>query len=91
MKDANFLNGGDKDLVGDIYPILSYKNKLIYETGLRMDTGGENVNEVSTVRLINNLNYVNKNYRLYNGTGYNDVQVDPTNVKKPLSEVSNGM
>lgn len=59
-------------------------------TELKIDTGNEVVNNVAKMRMINNLDYVNKNMRIYNGSYYSSVQVVPYE-KKLLGSATNGM
>lgn len=48
------------------------------------------VNKVAKVRLVNDKNIVNKNMKVYNGTGHMDVQVYPWGNSVLLGTLSNG-
>lgn len=58
-----------------------------------MYTGSLGVNEVSTVRRLNDVSYVNKNYLMFNGTYYHNVTLSPygSDSLVKFSKCSNGM
>lgn len=73
MSEGDFFAGADKDLVKNIMPVLNYKNYEVSSNEFRMDTGNMNVDKVGMIRQINKRNIVNKNMKIFNGTGYMDV------------------
>ena len=91
LRKGDYLQGADKDLVDKIYPVLNMNNKQIAGTDLRIDTGNETPSKVARMRLVNNLNYVNKKSMLFNGTGSHEVEFNPFDKAKMMTDETNGM
>mmetsp|Transcript_33877 Transcript_33877/g.24932 ORF Transcript_33877/g.24932 Transcript_33877/m.24932 type:complete len:322 (-) Transcript_33877:362-1327(-) len=92
IKDGEFLEGTDKDLLNTVYPVFNTPmNALIYDTKIRMDAGFTYKDKIAHTRLINMLPTINKNQYIYNGTDPSLLQLNPWATKVELNKATNGM
>lgn len=85
--------GADFDLTNNVTPVVNEVYGQIATGKFGVYTGSLGVNEVSTVRRVNNVAYVNKNYLMWNGTYYHNVTLSPEGSANFTSfdKCSNGM
>jgi len=91
---GDFFAGADFDLINDVTPVSNEINGQIGTGKFGVYTGSLGVDEVSTVRRVNNVAYVNKNFQMFNGTYYHDVTLNPggsSDSFTSFNKCSNGM
>lgn len=77
LNGGDFFAGADFDLSNNVTPITNEVKGEIATGKFGVYTGSLGVDEVSTVRRVNNVAYVNKNYLMFNGTFYHNVTLSP--------------
>jgi len=77
INGGDFFAGADYDLDNTITPVINEVKGRVSDATFGMYTGSLGVDDVSKVRRVNNVAYVNKNYAMWNGTYYHNVTLSP--------------
>jgi len=92
MGQGDFYEGqNDMDLDANMSPLQAQQTSSIRQSSTSISTGSRDVNNVARIMQYNGLSYINKVQDIYDGAGYNTLNLNPWSQVVPFGKATNGL